>query len=126
MPGTIQVSLHKSALDTLIVKVSCADEKLRTVQEELWRLERIYPGLTMRPASIQIKDLRSELLSASREAHLATMTEQPTSGQTKLNSTLNDTLVAILGNARQTAASTATIVLLLERLGKDLETGTDG
>ena len=73
-----------------------------------------------------LKDLVNELQCALHEAHRATMTEQPTSMQTKSNSTLNDILAAIEANANLIAANMKMIALRVEELGKDLTTGTGG
>lgn len=89
------MSSKQCALDTLMTKVSYAVERLISIQEEVARHSLDCLGPFEGHAWAMLKDLQNELSSALREAHPATMTEQPTSGQTKSSSISNGILETI-------------------------------
>ncbi len=85
-------------------------------------------------ASWKLRALRSELQSALLLAASATTTGQPTSGETKLNSTSSDipapataqTVARIEASVQENASNMLMIVMMLEKLGRALLTGNSG
>ena len=118
----------KSALDMLMKKVTSMVATLFSIQMDVAEhsLPATCGGPTMATVYKKIRDLRNELQSALREAHLALTTEPPTSGKTKSKPISNGTLEVIVALVTQIAANTSTIVSLMQELAKELKTGDDG
>ena len=115
-----------SALDTLMKTVSSVAERLFSIRAADIKFCRHCGGPMTDLAWTRIKDTRNALSSALCEARRATTTEQPTFGETKSSSTLNDILAAIEAHALVSAELTKIIVSRLRVIGEDLQTSTNG
>ena len=107
---TGRVSSTESALDMLMKTASCAVETCISMITELDRYKTDYNFLIPGSVYRMLRDQADELQSALSEAHHATTTEQPTSGETKSSSTLSAILEAIEESVHQIAQNTQILV----------------